>query len=203
VAALNEASPGQDVSLQVSRDIRYAVDDWAGSNADAIREALNGSPSFGAAQDDAKVFASALAVSGPDAPELFRGMLVESSSPFARNLSVGKTISVGLSSFSASQEVAETFTADPAPLEIPIHMVVDAGAHGLNIAPLSRLHDEEEWISGGKFKVTDVARGSWEEGITIHLTQVSGIKAKRDDAPVSELIPWLDSPWMPDISLEL
>jgi hypothetical protein len=122
------------------------------------------------------------AVNGSTAPELYRGMTLdfenggagytaaEHQELFDKLTDHGGTLDLALSSFSESVVVANDFQVRSAPDGMAnVLVTLERGARGVDVGDRS-LHDrsEREWITAGRFQVTQVEHlGDNEHRVTI------------------------------------
>jgi hypothetical protein len=192
---------------QIPPDLNSAIGGWTAGYSQFpadVRTAINGGDTSKMSSNVVKAadaLTEALSKSGPDAPQLYRGLSVRPDDPLL-SLKAGDPLNVGLSSFSTDTKIAEghALSSGDRAATNPHDVIISIapGAHGLNVEPLAgKYADEHEWISGGSFTVDHVEtknldgpRGGTQT--TIHLTSPTEQRMTK--------IPWL-SISQPDLSL--
>lgn len=108
---------------------------------------------------------------GASAPTLHRGVAVTDRQKFLGDLQKKGTMDIGLASFSGSERVGKEF-AGRGDTRVVFHLA--PGARALHVAPLSKrshLLKEQEWVTGGRFRVGKItAQGAY---VHVELHQVA------------------------------
>ena len=175
---LNRAMGGAPMPSAAALDT--AADTWVGGYQYAARQSvLDGAP-----DETASTLMAAVANSGPTAPPLYRGLMLTNEQLAAQSV-VGSTIDHNLGSWSGTRQYAETYSrganvnASQVPYLRPTLFRLERGGQAVNMQTIGKenrwaAENADEWLTGGRFKVTGVGREGGINVISVQQTHVLG-----------------------------